>query len=256
MAFLVPKSWHRAVAASQRRPLFTRGQSNYKTRISEAAKAIDALILHLAPHRLAGGPSVCALATLGCMLSCLFTAGRAGIIARGKRTNAILQARIRRTRYYFANRAAFLTQAEREICVAAKRAELSGRRLAVRVNGTSDLPGLAMHLAAAFPSITFYDYTKLPKPWLRERPNYRLTFSLSETNLADALDALAHGVNVAVVFDTRRTAPLPATWHGYPVIDGDAHDFRFLDPRGVVVGLRAKGRARRDTSGFVVRLAA
>jgi hypothetical protein len=46
---------------------------------------------------------------------------------------------------------------------------------------------------------------------------------------------------------------LPSTWLGFPVIDGDRHDARFLDPAGVIVGLRAKGLARVDTSGFTIR---
>jgi len=106
-------------------------------------------------------------------------------------------------------------------------------------------------MAREFPEVQFYDYTKIPKPWLRQLPNYSLTFSLSEVNLELALDALRHQVNVAVVFDTRKGESLPETWHGYRVIDGDVSDLRFTDPMGVVVGLRAKGRAKRDTSGFV-----
>ena len=79
----------------------------------------------------------------------------------------------------------------------------------------------------------------------------RQTFSLHETNLQFALDAMAHGVNVAVVFDTRKGQPLPTTWHGVPVIDGDQHDLRFLDNPNSVVGLRAKGPAKKDAFGFV-----
>jgi len=99
----------------------------------------------------------------------------------------------------------------------------------------------------------FYDYTKNIRRALayaagQYPANYHLTFSRSESNADDVARALLAGVNVAVVF---RKA-LPATWGGRPVIDGDAHDLRFLDPRGVIVGLRAKGRAKRDVSGFVV----
>jgi len=61
-----------------------------------------------------------------------------------------------------------------------------------------------------------------------------------------------------VVFSTTRGAPLPIEFLGVPVIDSDAHDLRYLDPIGVIVGLRAKGRAARRTrrgtpSAFVVR---
>jgi hypothetical protein len=57
------------------------------------------------------------------------------------------------------------------------------------------------------------------------------------------------GVNVAVVFDLP-----PTEWRGLEVVNGDLHDFRYLDRKGVVVGLKAKGKARKDTSGFVVQL--
>jgi hypothetical protein len=127
-----------------------------------------------------------------------------------------------------------------------------GMKPAIRLNGTSDLPWLAMELAAAFPEVEFYDYTKHPKPWLRTLPNYHLTFSHSGHNMQDCSEALEHGINVAVVFTTRRGEALPETWNGFPVIDGDLHDCRFLDPKGVVVGLRAKGAAKGSPSPFVV----
>jgi hypothetical protein len=36
-------------------------------------------------------------------------------------------------------------------------------------------------------------------------------------------------------------------------VDGDANDLRFLDPAGSMVWLKAKGKARADTTGFVIR---
>jgi hypothetical protein len=107
--------------------------------------------------------------------------------------------------------------------------------------------------------VQFYDYTKVPKPWERTRhaPNYALTFSRSESNEVACADALRNGVNVAVVFSTRKGQPLPATWQGVKVVDGDIDDLRFLDEKGgVVVGLRAKGKARRPEvqGGFVVQV--
>jgi hypothetical protein len=118
---------------------------------------------------------------------------------------------------------------------------------------------------AHFPDVQFYDYTKHEDRVIKHArglmpANYHLTFSRSETNEDACLRVLAAGGNVAVVFAVsshkRRDgtlAPLPATWHGYRVVDGDEDDLRFLDPAGVVVGLRAKGRkAPKDTSGFVV----
>jgi hypothetical protein len=44
----------------------------------------------------------------------------------------------------------------------------------------------------------------------------------------------------------------PKTFLGLKVIDGDTHDMRFLDEDNVVVGLKAKGKAKTDYSGFVI----
>jgi hypothetical protein len=46
---------------------------------------------------------------------------------------------------------------------------------------------------------------------------------------------------------------VPQSHWGKPVIDGDKHDARFLDQAGTIVGLKAKGQAKKDTTGFTVR---
>jgi hypothetical protein len=107
-----------------------------------------------------------------------------------------------------------------------------------------------------FPAIQFYDYTKNPNriaAYLEGKlpANYQLTFSRSEDNGPIALSILGSGGNVAIVFSS---AKLPESFQGKPVVDGDESDLRFLDPRGCVVGLKAKGKARRDLSGFVVQV--
>jgi hypothetical protein len=105
---------------------------------------------------------------------------------------------------------------------------------------------------AAFPNVQFYDYTKIPVSRRNPASNYHLTFSLSESNDADALDALDAGYNVAAVFDIKsRGGNLPESFMGREVINADDSDVRFYDPSGVIVGLKAKGAARGDTSGFV-----
>jgi hypothetical protein len=137
------------------------------------------------------------------------------------------------------------------------------------LNGTSDLPWERFpvtvdgvdypHVFAAFPAVTFYDYTKWPvrlRPLVAGIPNYSLTFSLAESNEDKAADALAAGINVAAVYAVKRGQPFPACGmiggRIAPIIDGDESDLRFRDPQtGVIVGLRAKGRAIRDRSGFV-----
>jgi hypothetical protein len=125
----------------------------------------------------------------------------------------------------------------------------------VRLNGTSDIVWENEHpeLFAMFcHSIQFYDYTKLVKRKHRF-DNYHLTASYSEANAKYAASVLASPLNWAVVFDTKKGEPLPKRFHGRRVIDGDLYDLRFLDPEGVVVGLRAKGRAKHETNGFVIR---
>jgi len=172
------------------------------------------------------------------------------------------KARARRTRMLRHNGAAFWGAVRSEITALVKRAARKGSAPVVRMDGTSDLD-LARMVRAEFPMVMFYDYTKSARrmhEWLSARAagtagNRWITFSRSETNDAKSREILAAGGNVAVVFSTRKGEALPAEWSGYRVIDGDTHDWRFLDAAegpGVVVGLRAKGAARRDRSGFVV----
>ena len=200
-------------------------------------------ILYLAPSN-SSGHQVCASASPGCIAGCLNSAGRAAIFP------AIQRARVRKTRELFADREAFIRQLAKDIRALERQAKRQHLVPCVRVNGTSDLPWLALRMARMFPHIGFYDYSKHPRVWERMLPNYHITFSHSETNLAECLETLAHGANVAVVFDTKKGQPLPGTWHGYKVHDGDVSDLRFLDKFGVI-GVRAKGKAKKDCSGFV-----
>jgi len=131
---------------------------------------------------------------------------------------------------------------------------------AARLNCTSDVAWekVLPSLFASYPDIQFYDYCKSPqrygdflRGWMPK--NYFLTFSRSELNGQYARGFVEAGGTSAVVFDTKKGQPLPPRWEGFRVVDGDADDLRFLDPPGTVIGLRAKGRAILDTTGFVVR---
>jgi hypothetical protein len=102
-----------------------------------------------------------------------------------------------------------------------------------------------------FPNVQFYDYTKILGRKVKHIPNYHLTFSKADGNDADVAKALEQGMNVTVVFDK-----IPETYMGKPVFNADETDLRFLDPTGVVLGLKAKGRAKKDTTGFVIMLQA
>lgn len=228
--------------------------SNAKTSKSKAQGWLTG-ILHLAPANTAGCGNVCPFATDGCRAACLNTAGRGGILSPGATTNAIQEARKRKTRMYFQEGGAFLSALCSDIEKLRRTAARHGLLPCVRLNGTSDIPGLASIAARLYPEVQFYDYTAIPQAWKRQRSNYALTFSRKENNEEECVRALQEGINVAVVFDTKRGRDLPSMYLGRAVIDGDASDLRFLDPQGdgLIVGLRAKGRAIKDTSGFVIR---
>jgi Gene product 88 len=218
-------------------PVFT--YENAKTVKGESLGWVTA-IRYLAPADESGRWNVCPNAG-HCASVCLYTAGR-GIFAT---TQA---ARIRKTVWRMTDKASHLAAASAEIITADKRARLTGMRLAVRVNGTSDLPGDAIELAKRHPTVQFYDYTKIAKTLSRDLPsNYHLTLSYDAATVPWNVckSALRRGVNVAVAFAVKRGAPLPEVWRGVPVVDGDEHDLRFIDSqKGVIVGLRAKGAAR------------
>jgi hypothetical protein len=217
---------------------------NAKTTKGEALGYLTG-ILYLAPANESGVMNTCPMATDACRAACLFTAGRG-------RFEGIRNGRIAKTLLLHSNRALFLECLKWDIGMIVRRARKLGLKPCVRINGTSDLAWIPAMMADEFPAVQFYDYTKLSKPELRLRSNYWLTFSYSGANLAESLRVLKASVNVSVVFNTRKGETLPASWNGYPVVDGDTHDLRFLDGTGVIVGLRAKGDARKQTSPFIV----
>ncbi len=228
--------------------LFTKGTSNPKTAKSDKRDGLETLILHLAPAKLSGF-NVCSSASAGCIEACLNTAGR------GKMT-AVQIARIARTKFWFENPIGFKAQIVSELQAFSRRCDKLGNRGAVRMNGTSDLLWEKQwpQLFTAFPNIQFYDYTKHVKRCLEGYvlpPNYHLTFSRSEKNQADCLRVLEAGRhNVAVVFDGKN---FPSSWEGFPTYSADEDDLRFLDPPGGHVGaLYAKGKGKRDETGFVL----
>ncbi len=223
-------------------------------------------IMYLAPAELSGW-NVCQNASDGCKDVCLNTAGRG-------RFDNVQMARIKRTQFFFLNRQGFIDQLIKEIDAHIRKAQKLGLKPAVRLNGTSDIPWERVKIESdqlpepydtmvfanimdMYSSVTFYDYTKYPiakRPASKLPANYHLTFSRSEHAISYSIGAdignnLENGRNVAVVFDV-----VPTTWHGIKCIDGDKHDMRFLDSVGVIVGLTAKGKAKKDASGFVVRL--
>jgi hypothetical protein len=209
-------------------------------------KGYMSFVLHLAPATLSG-KETCPKRTAGCTAACLNTAGRGGMFKKGESTNAIQQARIRKTKMFFEHREEFLKQLEADIRLGIKQAEKKGMIPAFRLNGTSDLSWEKYGIIEKFPTVQFYDYTKVNNRKVSHLSNYHLTFSKADGNDMDARLAASNGMNVAVVFKD-----VPDNYMGRTVINGDETDLRFLDPKSVVVGLKAKGKAKKDTSGFVV----
>ena len=217
-------------------------------------------ILHLAPANLSGYET-CAKRTAGCTAACLNLAGRGGMFKKGESTNVIQQARIRKTKMFFENRAEFMAMLVKDIELAIKQSIKKDLIPVFRLNGTSDLAWekyevirngvVYKNIFEAFSQFQFYDYTKILGRKVVAIDNYDLTFSAADGNDADVWSAISQGYNVAVVFGVKKSQPLPETYNGRKVINGDESDLRFLDPRGVVVGLYAKGKAKKDTSGFV-----
>jgi hypothetical protein len=209
-------------------------------------------VLHLSPSTLSGVGNMCPKASAGCIAACLNYAGHGGMLVNG--TNKVQEARKRRTVEYVKDREYFMMKLYCDIRESVLYCKQKGVKPVIRLNGTSDIIWRKIkvngysNIFEAFPDVQFYDYTAiLDKPSL-SIPNYHLTFSRKESNEKDCQKASSLGLNIAVVFDK-----LPSEYMGMPVMDGDISDLRHLDMSGVVIGLKAKGRARKDVSGFVVK---
>ena len=213
------------------------------------AKGYLSFILHLAPATLSGH-EVCPKRTKGCTDACLNLAGRGGMFKRGETTNVIQRARIRKTELFFSDRDSFMEYLEQDINKAIKFAAKQGLKPVFRLNGTSDLSwekytlkGSDRNVFEMFDTVQFYDYTKVLGRKVKHLKNYHLTFSAADGNDSDVAEALMQGMSVATVFDK-----IPQG-----VYSADEDDLRFLDPKGIVLGLKAKGKAKKDTTGFVRR---
>lgn len=221
----------------------------------------NTLLLHLAPASLSGF-NTCPFSTAGCREACLNEAGQGAIVVDG--VNRCGVARIARTRFFFDHPNEFLSVIHRQI-TNAKKGDLP---LAVRLNGTSDIPWeeVAPDLFEVHNDVAFYDYSKTFTRLGKTPSNYVLTYSYtgSRNSWNVAKNFLTQGGRVAVVYGLcKHVSPrckcskaLPAKHPGpmggaFPVVDGDKHDLTFLRPQGSIIGLRTKGKANKDSSGFV-----
>jgi hypothetical protein len=244
----VPEAWRGSKYVL--RCLLGPGHTNPKLARSNAAGTpYKTWGLALAPAR-ESGYQLCSSSSPGCRRVCLHHQGHARL------DPAIAVCRVAKTVAWKEHPDLFRAQLVHELALIRRRAEARGFLVAVRLNLTSDArwEKECSELFETFPEFRYYDYTKHHARMMRFLagdfpPNYHLTYSRSEDNEADCREVLSAGGNVAVVFRDRN---FPARYLGAPVIDGDETDLRFLDPKGVVVGLSAKGTAKRDESGFVL----
>ena len=240
--------WEAVATAVPNMPkkLLSAGNTNAKT----AKNEIKTFILYLMPYNQnSEGKQLCPHASKGCAAACLVSAGR------GSFSN-VIKARVNKTELFIKNKLAFLNKLSDEIVQETAKAKRGGYRVAFRLNGTSDVDFIYMLKKYGFldietlqPHAVFYDYTKNIQKAIRYKshPNYTLTFSRSESNSLNCETAIRHGINVAAVFNE-----LPKVWRGVEVVDGDKSDLQMLKYNGVILGLKAKGAARKDTTGFTI----
>ena len=214
-------------------------------------------ILYMTPYKvMIDGKSFnsCSMAEqASCIDGCLYTAGRGAF-------NNVQTARQRKAEWFYRDRDSFMHQLVIDIAKFANYCRKRDIQPCVRLNGTTDIRWELIlidgkNIFQIFPNVQFYDYTKIPNRKVSHLNNYHLTWSYSAANpkYEQYFDEAIQNMPVAVVFRT----PYPhETWKGYKVVDGDKDDLRFLDPKQSIVALYAKGRARKDQSGFVVDLAA
>jgi hypothetical protein len=200
---------------------------------------------------LTGPFNLCPKASKGCAAACLSRSGQSGM-PTAQRAQAV------RTAFLLSHPAAAGLLIGAELRTALRK----HGQVNLRLNTTSDIrwelvaPDMVAALTAR--GVLLYDYTAWAPADRAESQAYSLTYSAKESSHTSdeyLRTILASGGNVAMPFATRRGDALPQEWNGFAVIDGDKSDERRNDPRGVVVGLRAKGHEwKRDNSaGFIRR---
>ena len=225
--------------------------SDGKTNVKTAKNELKTYIFYGSPYNQNyKGVNLCPNASKGCVKGCLNTAGM-GVF------KTVQDSRIRKVDFYLKDKLNFLTMLSNEIKSKVKTAQKNGYNVAFRLNGTTDID-IVYQLKKytdldliGMPNVILYDYTKTLGKALKykDSPNYVHTFSRSESNDNEVEEAIKHGLNVAVVFANE----LPTIWRGITVIDGDKADDLMVKHKGVIIGLKAKGRARKDKTGFVIQ---
>lgn len=231
------------------RSVITPAQNVHKTR-SHADHGYDTAILYMAPSTVGGIGDACPFSTKACRKACIFYTGRGQM-------NAVQQARIRRWHRFMNERDDFLAELYKRLKSLQHKADRNGNIAAMRLNGTTDLlwEGIkyeGKNMMEHFPRTLFYDYTKIPNRMYKKLPdNYTLVFSRSETNHDTCMEILKNTRHkISVVVPPGRK---PKTWLGHRCADADKHDLLFLYKGSRILLLSAKGKMKKDTSGYVWR---
>lgn len=246
-----------------RAKLYKKHRISYLGACKQSAKVMKSYLngtltycIYLAPSDMSGH-NVCPFSE-HCKDRCLNASGhnRIDIWKNGYEGSKINRSRIKKTRLFFDNRNEFMTMVVGEINRYMNYAEKHNLNFAVRLNGTSDLdPQLFTYegktILELFPNVQFYDYTKVPNRIRKyaDKENYFLTFSFDGYNWDVCEDYLQKGGQVAVVFDSHK---LPTTYKGYKVVNGNDYDMRYLDGKGVVIGLTYHPTAADRVNGKIV----
>jgi hypothetical protein len=232
------------------------GRVNASSKLIKNTKVnqIETYCIYLAPANISGY-NLCSHSTPECRLGCLNTSGRAAVELKSN-IHRISNSRVIKSRLFVENTEFFMDWIITEIEANKILSNKKGFDFAVRLNGTSDIDWanvnvFGKNIFELFPDIQFYDYTKNPNKFKNIASNYHLTFSYSGRNWAIANKLLKQGQNVAVVFDVNKDSELPETFNGYEVINGDLTDYRPFDPKGVIVGLKWKKIADKQTNDYI-----
>lgn len=244
------------------------GDLNPKTRKNGKVSKVKSYGISLAPAMASGllRFNNCTGAVWGCIVNCLFNTGRGG-------SDVVRNSRIARTVAMVLCPDWFDNKLRRELDkIVAKQAD--GETVGVRPNMFSDNMWERTGIIDDYPTITFYDYTKIASRagWLR--PNYYVTYSYKGTTQSlqaaqRILDEKIASVSVVFYEDDGKCGrhaheqrlPQTVTINGkeYRVLDGTTTDWRPDDEMGVVYGLmllslKKEKRQEMIDSGFAVRV--
>lgn len=232
------------------------GVINASAKIIKNAKVskVNTYCIYLAPANLSGY-NTCSHSTPECRIGCLNTSGRAGMEQTIGKT-MIADCRNNKTRLFYEQTSFFMQWVIAEIEAAKNLSHKKGMDFSCRLNGTSDIDWSnvlvnGQTIFEIFPDIQFYDYTKNPQKFKNIASNYHLTMSYTGKNWQTCEMLLQQGFNVAVVFDVKRNKTLPQTFNGYKVVNGDLTDYRPLDGKGVIVGLRYKYLGDKNVNDYI-----